>query len=89
MAPRKKHAVHISGQSLRYLEELVRLHKIIETGDVTFQYFTARAIRFYFLNLARSIRNKDLAHMLDDQLVRNVEIAFKLRPPEPPQTGKE
>ena len=77
MTPPKKHAVHISEQSLRYLEELARLYKIIYSQDVTLQHITARAIALYFMELVHSIRNKDLAHMLNDQLVRNAEIELK------------
>ena len=76
MAPRKK-TVHISGQSVRYLEELVRLYKIIPKMDVTYQHLTARAIGLSFLDLVHSIRSKDLAHLLNDQLVRNAEIELK------------
>ena len=89
MAPRKKHAVHISGQSVRYLKELVKLYAIIDRKDVTMQFVTTHAIRIYFRHRVRELQNRDLAHMLNDQLVRDAGIELKSRPPQPPQTGKK
>ena len=73
MAPRKK-TVHISGQSLRYLKECVRLFAILYREDVTMQYLTDYAIRIYFRNRVHVIENSDLAHLLNDQLVRDAGI---------------
>ena len=88
MAARKK-TVHISRQSVRYLKELVKLFAILNRKDVTMQYLTASAIRIHFRDRVRVLQSRNLAHMLNDQLVRDAGIELKSRPPEQPQTGKK
>ena len=88
MASREK-TVHISGQSRRYLKECVRLVKVVDGRDRSIQFLTDLAIRLHFRSLVRIIQKKDLADMLNDQLVRDAGIELQPLPEEQPQTGKE
>lgn len=85
----KNKPVHISGQSRRFLKDYIRLRAIVDEKEFTMQYCTGLAIRLLFRNLVHKIQAKDLAHMLDDQLVRGVGLKIESRPQEPPQAGKE
>ena len=72
MARREK-TVHISEQSHRYLKECVRMGAIIDRTSLSVQYYTDLAIRLMFRHFVRTIRTTDSAHLLDAQLVQDVE----------------
>ena len=88
MAPREK-TVHISEQANRYLKECLRIGAIVYRTNHCMQYFTDLGTRLIFRNFVHSIQAMDLAHLLDDQLVQNVEREIEPVTPETPNTGKE
>ena len=76
MAPRENTA-HISEQANRYLKKRLRIGAIVYRTNQSMQYFTDLGTRLIFRNFVRSIQAMDLAHLLDDQLVQNVELRLK------------